>query len=161
MIVYIQNSVYDTLKQVLSIVPDEQFNYSPGNNLNSLKYLLYHVISSPYLYLIGIGRKEINSEDYESITMDLDKIKCPNDLISYYDNFFSFLGFLKTRVRLADLQQSIIFNLEPIGFGLYNLTGQKALETAFEEMVHHRGQIYIYLRELGIEPPTLYRHLTM
>ena len=161
LIIYIQKSVFNTLKETLFIVPEEKFSYSPGKNLNTLKYLLYHVISSPYVYLLGIGRKEITSLDYKSVTIDIDRIQNPKDLVTYYDKFYTFMGFLKTKIRLAELQQSIIYNFDSIGFGMYTLTGQKALETAFEEMVHHRGQIYIYLRELRIEPPPLYRHLTM
>lgn len=158
---YLQNSVLMTLKNALSEVPNEKLDYIPTKGLNSIKYLFYHAISIPYLYLLGIGKSEINSEHFNSIALNIDKVKDKKELLIYYDNFNSFLDQLLKEINHLDLNNKIFFNLESIGFGISILTNEQALETAFEEMVHHRGQIYIYLKELGIKHPPLYRHLHM
>lgn len=41
-------------------------------------------------------------------------------------------------------------------FGLYEGTGHYLLFYVIDNEVHHRGQGYVYLRALGIEPPPFY-----
>ena len=38
-------------------------------------------------------------------------------------------------------------------FGQWEMTGLAMIHYAIENEIHHRGQGYVYLRELGIEPP--------
>ncbi|MFT4112905.1 DinB family protein [Silvibacterium sp.] len=38
-------------------------------------------------------------------------------------------------------------------FGQWQMTGTQLVQYAIENEVHHRGQGYVYLRSLGIEPP--------
>ncbi|MDP1570083.1 MAG: DinB family protein [Vicinamibacterales bacterium] len=42
------------------------------------------------------------------------------------------------------------------GFGQYPGTGYDILLYAIDNEIHHRGQGYVYLRALGIEPPGFY-----
>lgn len=41
-------------------------------------------------------------------------------------------------------------------FGQWEMTGIGLLEYVIENEVHHRGQGYVYLRALGIEPPAFW-----
>lgn len=41
-------------------------------------------------------------------------------------------------------------------FGQYPGTGYSILLYAIDNEIHHRGQGYVYLRALGIEPPGFY-----
>ena len=41
----------------------------------------------------------------------------------------------------------------------WSQTGFEAIQTALEEMIHHRGQLCTYLRLLEIDPPLLYPYL--
>ena len=127
--------------------------------MNSLKFLIYHVVNSPYIYLSGIGKKEFNEPEFNSIAVDLKNIKKFKDLEKYYETFCSFINNLKTNLKPASLTNAVSYNLDKVVWGSWNLTGQRAIETAFEEMIHHRGQIYIYLRLLGIKPPIIYPYL--
>ena len=38
-------------------------------------------------------------------------------------------------------------------FGQWESTGLRTIQYAIDNEIHHRGQGYVYLRELGIEPP--------
>ena len=38
-------------------------------------------------------------------------------------------------------------------FGMYTATGMGMFEYGIDNEIHHRGQGYVYLRALGIEPP--------
>ena len=156
---YMQTHVLETIQTSLTLLNDDKLEYKPGEGLNSLKFLMYHVVNSPYIYLSGIGKKEFTEQEFNSIAVDLKNIKKFKDLEKYYETFFSFINKLKTNLKPTSLTNTVSYNLDKVGWGSWSLTGQRALETAFEEMVHHRGQIYIYLRLLGIKPPIIYPYL--
>jgi len=48
------------------------------------------------------------------------------------------------------------FQQEYIAFGMYPGTGFNHLAYIIDNEIHHRGQGYVYLRALGIEPPVFY-----
>jgi uncharacterized damage-inducible protein DinB len=43
-------------------------------------------------------------------------------------------------------------------FGQYEGSGMKTILYAIDNEIHHRGQGYVYLRSLGIEPPAFWDH---
>jgi uncharacterized damage-inducible protein DinB len=45
------------------------------------------------------------------------------------------------------------FSEEDTAFGQWKMTGLQLVEYCVDNEVHHRGQGYVYLRALGIEPP--------
>ncbi len=67
-------------------------------------------------------------------------------------------------LRLWDLQTAEIDTKFPAipphrfrevdkAFGQWESTGLSTIQYAIDNEIHHRGQGYVYLRELGIEPP--------
>ncbi len=156
---YIQNHILSTLKESLLIVPNTALNFKPEGDLNKLKFLFYHVVNGPYIYLSGLQKKEFTADDFKAISLDLENITNFKDLTEYYNTFYAFIEDLKLSLEAKNLDQSIDYNLDKVGWGSWSLTGQRALETAFEEMIHHRAQIYIYMRMLGLKPPLIYPYL--
>lgn len=153
---YIQNQILCTLQDSLSIVPDSALDFKPEGDLNSLRFLFYHVVNGPFIYLSGLQKKEFTEADFKAISIDFKKITSFKDLLEYYNTFNSFIDDLKDSLKAKDLDQSINYNFS---WGNWSLTGQRALETAFEEIIHHRAQIYIYMRMLGLKPPLIYPYL--
>ncbi len=45
------------------------------------------------------------------------------------------------------------FNQVDKAFGQWEMTGMAMIQYAIDNEIHHRGQGYVYLRALGIEPP--------
>ncbi|MET0636718.1 MAG: DinB family protein [Chitinophagaceae bacterium] len=45
------------------------------------------------------------------------------------------------------------FDKEILAFGQYPGTGWSSISYFIDNEIHHRGQMYVYLRTLGIEPP--------
>ncbi len=45
------------------------------------------------------------------------------------------------------------FTEEDTAFGQWKMTGIAMIQYAIDNEIHHRGQGYVYLRALGIEPP--------
>lgn len=55
-----------------------------------------------------------------------------------------------TKIPQVDFQKKIK------SFGLYEGTVQSAIFYFIDNEIHHRGQGYVYLRSLGVEPPFFY-----
>lgn len=153
---YFQNQILSTLQESLSIVPDSALDFKPEGDLNSLKFLFYHVVNGPFIYLSGLQKKEFTEEDFKAISFDFKNMTSFKDLLEYYNTFYSFIDNLKESLKPKDLDQIIDYNFS---WGNWSLTGQRSLETAFEEIVHHRAQIFIYMRMLGLKPPLIYPYL--
>ena len=92
---YMQNHVLNTIKNALQDLPDDKLNFKPEGELNTLKFLFYHVINSPFIYLSGIGKKSFTTDDFNIISLDLDKKGTKEDLLNYYNEFYNFLENLK------------------------------------------------------------------
>lgn len=43
-------------------------------------------------------------------------------------------------------------------FGQWEMSGMGSIQYAIDNEIHHRGQGYVYLRALGIEPPPFWEH---
>ena len=48
------------------------------------------------------------------------------------------------------------FTQQMLAFGQFPGTGQSLLMYVIDNEIHHRGQGYVYLRAMGIEPPQFY-----
>lgn len=63
---------------------------------------------------------------------------------------------------LASIEQTLPqvtaeqFRAEHTAFGFYTTSGLNQFLYSLENETHHRGQMYVYLRALGIEPPAFY-----
>jgi uncharacterized damage-inducible protein DinB len=42
-------------------------------------------------------------------------------------------------------------------FDQWEMPGIATIQYAIENEIHHRGQAYVYLRALGIEPPSFWK----
>ena len=61
--------------------------------------------------------------------------------------------------KIAELWQQIPeerFQERIMAFGVYEGTVMSSIQYYIDNEIHHRGQGYVYLRALGIEPPPFY-----
>ena len=48
------------------------------------------------------------------------------------------------------------FSERDVAFGRWEMTGIQMIQYAIDNEIHHRGQGYVYLRALGVEPPPVW-----
>jgi uncharacterized damage-inducible protein DinB len=72
------------------------------------------------------------------------------DLLRLWDEATAEIDALWAQLRPEAFQEHFT------AFGMYPGTGFHLLSYAIDNEVHHRGQGYVYLRALGIEPPPFY-----
>jgi len=76
--------------------------------------------------------------------------KSKTEILQLWDNDTSELDRLWKTIPPHRFQE------EDTAFGQWKGTGIWMIQYAIDNEIHHRGQGYVYLRSLGIEPPAFY-----
>ena len=100
-------------------------------------------IAVPSLKQIVTGLQEGLDEKMATITTK-------QQLLEAWDEATEQINLYWTQIPLRKFRETI--NL----FGQFNYPVIVNLTYALDNEVHHRGQGYVYLRALGIEPPAFY-----
>lgn len=130
----------------LKIIPPDKCSFKPQDSIRTLAQQMIH-LSQATVSLIeaATGMKIpgiINRQDLESIPSALTK-----DSVSY----FVTLSYDYAIQALENFEMTKSYQF--IKRGKFNETRIAWLLKAFEHQAHHRGQITIYIRALGLKPP--------
>lgn len=103
-------------------------------------------IAVPCLKQVVTGKQEAMDEQNATITTK-------QQLLDAWDEATEQINLYWPQISLDTFRETI--NL----FGQFNYPVIVNLTYALDNEVHHRGQGYVYLRALGIEPPAFYDRL--
>ncbi len=96
------------------------------------------------------GLREIVTGKTAALTEKMEHGNQKARLLEAWDDATQKIDELWTEMEGVDFQKEIM------SFGQYPGTVQSALFYFVDNEIHHRGQAYVYLRSLGIEPPFFY-----
>ena len=133
--------------RVIEAFPEEAlFHYKPVEVLRPFGEMVKEILDIEYDYMRGIALGEW------SFSHICDGVKTKADLLSTCHRVRE-----RTRELWPRLTVERLLTVEPDPFwGGPPQSHFERLVYALENEIHHRGQAYIYLRELGIEPPAFY-----
>ncbi|WP_413667697.1 DinB family protein [Mucilaginibacter sp. Mucisp86] len=137
-------------RRLIEAFPEEAlFNYSIGG-MRPFSDMVKEIIS-----MSGPGVKGLATDDWTSIA-GLDhhtgKIEAhsKNDLLRLWDDATEAITTYWLQVPAKRFQETVL------AFGQYEGVGNSIIQYIIDNEIHHRGQAYVYLRSLGIEPPAFY-----
>jgi uncharacterized damage-inducible protein DinB len=78
------------------------------------------------------------------------KAKTKADVLRQWDESTKQIDQLFPQIPAARFHETLT------AFGQYTMPGHEILLYTIDNEIHHRGQGYVYLRALGIEPPPFY-----
>ncbi|OLS24004.1 MAG: hypothetical protein HeimC3_22290 [Candidatus Heimdallarchaeota archaeon LC_3] len=156
---YLIDKLLPVLEKQISAISKSDLNYKPVPTMFSLKELIFHTINSPYLYIKGVEIGGLNSKEFNKIDLELQKVDNSKDLLKYLDKFKIYLKSFTNIMDEEILLKDISYDLDDVGWGTWTLKGFQAMQTAVEELLHHRGQLSLYLRFLDMVPPKIYSYL--
>lgn len=138
-------SVFD--KAILKIPPDKlDFRPTPANM--RARELAHHVYEVLDLLTRAIESGHARFSELEAIPFDLEAATHPREIVAYGTQVKAYVRRTVAGFTEDDLARTIRAGRHPTGFDTMTL--------AFEEAIHHRGQLQVYLRLLGVAPPFLY-----
>jgi len=98
----------------------------------------------------GQGKKE----HAQRIPIDPKSINTAKALVLYMNEVLQSIKDKLSNITPEILERVVVYKQ----WNDYEIQGSVALLYIIEEFFHHRGQMSIYLRLLGLEPPFLYRY---
>lgn len=138
--------------KILERIPVDQWDWKPHDKSTAIGQLALHVAQLP-----GWASRILSSADFDIAAMkrDLPLIQNTQDLVAFAQSF--------VQRAVADLQKSSdedLFALWTLRRGeqvVFNLPKAVAIRSmAMNHLIHHRGQLSVYLRLLNIPVPGLY-----
>ena len=136
------------LDKAVMMIPDDQLLFQPTPENMTAKQLASHIYQTVYVLTRTTSLGEFRLSHLGGIPFDLDKVTTAAHIVEYGASVKRYVGEAVADFREEDLER--VVNAE------WKMTGFDAMNTAFEESIHHRGQVQLYLRLMGLEPPYLY-----
>ena len=129
-------------RRVIDAFPDDQlFSFSIGG-MRTLGALALEIIGMS----VPMVRGMIN-DNWDWVKQDA---RSKQDLLRLWDQTTEQLNTLWPQIPPGRYQEHMV------AFGQFPGAGHTLLLYVIDNEIHHRGQGYVYLRALGIEPPAFY-----
>lgn len=130
-------------RRVLEAFPEDQLNSFSIGGMRPFGALVQELLALPIPTLVGLTT---NTWKIEFATAPQSKAA----LLAAWDAQTAEIDAMWPRIP-ADAWQKVMN-----AFGYYEGPGIHILLYAIDNEIHHRGQGYVYLRALGIEPPAFH-----
>lgn len=136
------------LDKLIMLIPDDKLEFSPTPEVMTAKQLSYHIYQTLYILTRSTSLGSFKLELLEGIPFDPNQVKTGADIVAYGTRVKDYVRGILPDFREEDLERTLHEE--------WGMTGFRAMNIAFEEALHHRGQLVTYLRILGIKTPYLY-----
>lgn len=140
-----------TTRKMLSIVPQDKFNWQPHPKSMTLIRLAAHIAELPTWIRMILEEDELDFEKYPYTPQEY-KIK--GDLLQYFEE-----SLKEGKNALLDNEEADMDKLWTLRSGetVYSVDPAfDVLRMTFSQIIHHRAQLGVYLRLLDIKIPGSY-----
>lgn len=131
-------------RRMIEAFPDDKlFTYSIGG-MRPFSDLVYEFLGMAVPCLQGIA-----TEQWQKWA-DAGKVNTKQELLALWDQTTEEINKIWSSIPTERWQE------QTVAFGQWPGTCISILFYAIDNEIHHRGQAYVYLRSLGIEPPAFW-----
>jgi uncharacterized damage-inducible protein DinB len=137
-------------RKTLERVPADRWDWKPQEKSGSLGWLAGHIASLPHFTVTTIQtpRLEIEGSKFPNVEK-------PADLLPTFDSMSK--EARAALVGVTDAQMKEIWTLTWKGEVIFSMPRYEVLRVScFNHLVHHRAQLTMYFRQLGVPVPALY-----
>jgi uncharacterized damage-inducible protein DinB len=138
-------------RKMLSIVPDDKFDYQPHPKSMTIRRLATHIAELPTWLTMTLETSEL---DFAKNPYSVPELNSNKELMKYFEE-----SLVDGRTHLAEGTDEQLNDLWTLRNGdeIYSTeTKEEVLRMTFNQMVHHRAQLGVYLRLLNIPIPGSY-----
>ena len=136
-------------RRMLERVPGESFDWKPHERSMPLGMIAAHIANIPGLFLAPLLQDEFDYNDYQGLTETLP------DLLSTFDR--NIAAGMEAIGRLSEEQWSAPWRFRYGGRVIFDHPRLVVVRsTALNHLIHHRGQLSVYLRLLDVPLPSVY-----
>jgi len=149
---YTLNHAMKTFDKAVLLIPDDKLDWKPVDDAMSAADLSIHVYMCSLVYAAGTVKGEFTDADYSIIPFDSKNIKSASEIVEYGKKVKTYIKENMSKLTESDMDKEITYGC----WGNVKIGGFESMATILEETIHHRGQLCVYLRMLGIKPPFIY-----
>ena len=135
--------------RAIEAIPEDKVDFRPVKDMRTPKELVAHIYSAMRCISDGTAKGEIKWSE-EADKTEAAKLKTKDDLVRYASDAWKAAD--KSVRSLSDAQIAAMVKT-PWG---QSFPGFVCVTIMYDEHLHHRGQLYAYLRQMGIEPPFMW-----
>ncbi len=137
------NRVHKQSLRVMSVVPADRMDWRPSEGMFTMRELVWHLPESE----LGFVRTAMAGST-EKVALDL-STSSPEEIVSVFEDQHKRLVEEVATLDEEKMNEEIeVFNRR--------MRRKILLWSMTEHEIHHRGQLYTYLRLVGVAPPGLF-----
>ncbi|MBI4364566.1 MAG: DinB family protein [Candidatus Latescibacteria bacterium] len=142
-------TIHGITMRAIQAIPKDKVDAKPVKDMRTPKELVAHMYSSMRSITEGTAKGEIQWSE-ENDKAEAAKLKTHDDLVRYASEAWKAAD--KAVRSLSDAQIAATVKT-PWG---ESFPGHVCVNIIYDEHLHHRGQLYAYLRQMGVEPPFMW-----
>ncbi len=143
--IQITENRFRATRRALQAIPDDRLDFRPVPEMMSARELALHIAGNYRFLAAGLGENRWSLESF----IIAGSFQNTGEIVGAFDAIYGTLS-----AQLAAFPDDG-FDLVVKPFGIEQTISSMARDVA-ENEIHHRGQLYVYLRLMGIKPPDLY-----
>ena len=136
-------------RKCLERIPESLFSWKPHEKSMTLGYLSLLVAEIPKWITTMVESSEIDFATFEHF-----EPKSTADLVKHFDE--NLAGAKNALQNVPDEALSDPFYLKNQGQVLFSSSKRESIEPSINHLVHHRGQLTVYMRLNDIPVPSIY-----
>ncbi len=136
-------------RECLKNIPMDKPEWKPHEKSMQLGYLALLTADIPQWIQLAIEKGEVDFATYEHA-----KVASGDELVTHFDKCVAMAK--KALEAVTDERLKETFYLKNDGQELFNAPIDETIMSAINHMVHHRGQLTVYMRLLGLPVPSIY-----
>ena len=140
-----------TTRKMLSIVPDDKYQWKPHEKSMTIQQLATHIAELPTWVPMTLNTSEL---DFATTPYTPKGINNTKDLLELFEN-----SLIEGRTALLNAREEQLSEPWTLRNGeqIYSTQPkQDVIRMAFSQIIHHRAQLGVYLRLLNIPIPGSY-----
>jgi len=137
--------------KALRMIPADQLDFRPTPISMSARELGVHTYQAIYAMTRAASTGAFRQADLEAIPFDPARAVSVEDILAYGRQVKEYV-----RGAIAAMREEDLTRMTKNEVGPPSAPGYASMSMAYEEALHHRGQLMLYLRMMGVTPPRPY-----
>ena len=143
-------TVHGITVRAIEAIPADKVDSRPCKDMRTPRELVVHMYNMMRYVAEGASKGNVGYDNSKDDPVTMEKVKTHEDLVRYARDSWSAADRAVASMSDAQLQAMV-----PTSWGL-PFPGHVCLSIVYDEHLHHRGQLYAFLRQLGVEPPFMW-----
>ncbi len=141
------------LERAIGMIPADRLQERPVADARTIGELIHHIYNVLQVTILGVKFGKYHEEDGKDLPDSIKTLRSKDALLSHARSVRAWIRETAAGLGEEQVSQQVTFHFGDFEAQAY---GIDALNYAYMELLHHRGQVHTLLRLIGIQPPDIY-----